>query len=48
MSITPTDDDFFNENAGYFVSDKIRKIFKLFDSDNDNLINMKELRGVFN
>ena len=30
-----------------YISDKIKKIFKMFDQDNDDLINMDEMRTIF-
>ena len=39
------DDGYFDASA--FISDKVKKIFKMFDQDKDDLINMEELRNIF-
>ena len=43
------DDPLFNlgTDAGY-ISEKMKNIFKMFDQDDDELINMEEMRGIFN
>ena len=39
---------FANLNEGEdYISDKIRKIFKMFDQDNDDLISIDEMRTIF-
>ena len=41
-------DMFANLNEGEdYISDKIRKIFKMFDQDNDDLISIDEMRTIF-
>ena len=43
------DDPLFNlgTDAGY-ISEKMKNIFKMFDQDDDELINMEEMKGIFN
>ena len=33
--------------SNVFITDKVKKIFKLFDMDQDELINMDEMRNIF-
>ena len=35
------------ESENLFIPDKVKKIFKLFDMDKDELINMDEMRVIF-
>ena len=36
------------ESGGEYISEKMQHIFNMFDQDKDELINMDELRGIFN
>ena len=31
-----------------YISEKMKNIFKMFDQDDDELINMEEMKGIFN
>ena len=35
------------QTSNVFITDKVKKIFKLFDMDQDELINMDEMRNIF-
>ena len=36
-----------SEITGNYISEKMKNIFKMFDQDNDELINMDEMRRIF-